>query len=88
MEVYDLNWREKDFIRLLEEEGFYYNDLSNQICPGDGSVDTPFLGHITNDKREGLSGYLVLYDEFEKRDAHRVGVKGAFSKLRKLAQEF
>jgi len=88
LEAYHLNWKEKQFIRILEANGFYYDKLSNQISSKDRSLETPFLGHITEDKHCGFSGYLIIYDEFEKRDEAYLNVKETFSKLRKLAQDF
>lgn len=88
MEVYDLNWREKYFIRLLEKNGFYFNDLTNQIQTKKRDSYIPFLGHITKDKHRGYSGYLIIYDNFEKEHSLHPPAKEAFSKLRKLAENF
>ncbi len=87
MEVYDLNWKEKQFIRLLEANGFYYNESDGQISSQDRTSQTYFFGHITHEKPR-YSGYLVIYDEFEKRDKDFPTSKETFSKLRKLAEEF
>jgi hypothetical protein len=88
LEAYDLNWKEKEFVRILETNGFYYNKFTSQIESNSRNSSIPFLGHITHDKERGFSGYLIIYDDFEERDKSYPPAREAFSKLRKLAEEF